>query len=313
MNLYFGLNKVLTIATLIACSATTCFATDALQPMLTAISGNAAIKTLGWDPAYTLYGDSQGVENGNEYTIYCYGIGQSQESIRILQKRALLVGKVIGFDFEDAVYNTAFQISKTSFGQEHETQALLYLLKHLDEAGIEKFHLYGYSRGGAVIMNAIKQLICYKKHVKLFKRLALSQKQADRILEKFKVGTIVLDCPLVDLRAITRYRFPLICGFLDCVVLPVATNGKYVPWRDQSINSAKYCKYLDLAFLVHFQERDTIVTNVCDDSFYKALEGPRTMRVSGNDGGHFHRGDDLVPALVEFHKKYGGPYKSLVV
>jgi hypothetical protein len=108
---------------------------------------------------------------------------------------------------------------------------------------------------------------------------------------------------------ITKYRFPKMCKFLDCLVLTMGTHGKYAPWKDQALKSAAYCKSLDLALLVHFQDRDTIVTNICDDIFYETIKGLRTVRVRGVDGsGHFHRGEALAAALIEFHKKHGGSY-----
>jgi len=290
---------------------TTSHSVDQLSTLLSTIGHRRAIKILGWDPYYTVYTDARSCVQGDACTIFCHGIGQNQEAIPVMQHRNLLAGTVIGFDFEDATYNEKVDYSKTSFGQEHETKALLYLLKYLDEdTEIPAFHLYGYSRGGAVILNAIKQLLCYREHRKMFKRLNISHEQACCILKKIQAGTVVLDCPLLDMRVITKHRAPRHLSVLvDYLVCTCGTHFKYAPWKDQGIKSASYCKPLDLALLVHFQENDRTVTNRCDTAFYDLIKGPRTMLVRGTDeNGHQHIGKTLAPALKKFRKKYGGAY-----
>ncbi len=287
-----------------------CHATSDIAAVLDRIDRRTASKVLGWNPYYTLYVDEQPVENSDEYTIYCHGLGENQERFLRRKEYGLLAGKIIAFDFEDAVYDDRLDFTKTSFGQEHETQALLYLLKHLDDAGMLRFHLYGYSRGGAVVLNAIKQLICYIEHETLFKWLGISHKQALVILEKIKAGTVVLDCPLLDMRVIMKNKFFGIHGFMDVIVCTLGTRLKYAPWKDQGIKSATYCKHLDLALLIHFQNPDTIVTNACDTEFYDLIKGSRTQCVVGNNEGHFHTGKTLAPAIREFRKTYGGSYRA---
>lgn len=277
---------------------------------LRALSPASIKKVLGWNPNYTFYRYTGDIENPDDLIIYCHGVGENQDHVALRLHYGLIEGHVIAFDFADVKQDKGFNITQASFGQEHDTQALLYLLKQLDDAGsVPRFHLYGYSRGGAVVLNAIKQLQCYRKHKKLMKKIKISPSQARSILDKIKAGTVILDCPLLDMREVTKARFPGFNGFMDVILGPLMTGFKYAPWNDQGIKSAFHCKELDLALLVHFQQSDTIVTNACDIEFYEFIKGARTQCVMGNDGGHFHKGETLAPAIREFRKVYGGSYK----
>ncbi len=278
---------------------------------LRSISEEHVKKVLGWNPRYTFYACTLARENGDDVTIYCHGVNENQDHVGLRLHYGLIEGHVIAFDFADVNENKGFNVTQTSFGQEHDTQALLYLLKQLDDAGsLPRFHLYGYSRGGAVVLNAIKQLKCYRKHKKLMKKLKISPAQARSILDKIKAGTVILDCPLLDMREVTKARFTGFNGFMDVIVGPFVTGFKYAPWNDQGIKSAFHCQELDLALLIHFQQPDKIVTNACDEKFYELIKGARTECVIGNDGGHFHKGETLAPAIREFRKVYGGSYKG---
>lgn len=308
MNNMSMIKKVATLSVL--CSILV-HATADVATIIKSISAEQAKKVLGWNPNYALHRYTGALENGDDVAIYCHGVGENQDHVGLRLHYGLIEGHVIAFDFADVNENKGFNITQTSFGQEHDTQALLYLLKQLDDAGsVPRFHLYGYSRGGAVVLNAMKQLQCYRKHKKLMKKLKISPSQARSILDKIKAGTVILDCPLLDMREVTKARFAGFNGFMDVIFGPFVTGFKYVPWNDQGIKSAFHCQELDLALLVHFQQPDTIVTNACDTEFYELIKGPRTQCVIGNDGGHFHKGETLAPAIREFRRVYGGSYKK---
>jgi hypothetical protein len=267
------------------------------------------IKKLGWDPDITLYYDptDNSVVYNTACTIYCHGWGENQTSLITKQMSNSLPGTVIGFNFQDAVRTTKRpQWHKTSFGQKNDCRALILVLKLLDESGCEAIHLLGYSRGGTTISNSIRRLQCHTLHKKFFQKLGISKAQAESIVAKIHAGTIILDCPLLDVRAVVRHKFPSLCGFIDYIVCPLATWGKYIPWKEQAIDAAPFLK--DFNLLVHFQHDDEVVTNVCDTDFYDALKSPTAHRIFGNDGGHFHEGQTLRPALHAFRKRYNGPH-----
>jgi hypothetical protein len=275
------------------------------------------IQRLGWDPLITIYDDpkSSQVANNEGCTLYSHGWGESQKAIPIRQAMNLLPGTIIGFNFQDAIdFGTqdtkqpsiAKMLRNTSFGQENDCKALTLVLKLLDEADCPVIHFMGYSRGGATDCNTITRLKNYRAYSKFFHKLGISKDQAESILKRISRGTIVLDCPLLNMRVIMKYRFPAVCGFIDYILCPVVTLGKYIPWKEQAIDSAPSLK--DCTVLVHFQKGDQVVTNLCDNEFYNALKSPSTHLIFGDDGGHFHRGQTLQTVLQSFRKKYNGPY-----
>lgn len=269
---------------------------------------NFFIQRLGWDPLITLYYDQHKITVINDScTVYCHGWGESQTAILYRQALGLLPGTAVSFNFFDAVENGVPDFRKASFAQTNDIKALILILKLLDEAECNVIHLIGYSRGGGVVANTIRRLVCYDNYVKFFKKAGgISKTQAESIVRKISAGTVILDCPLIDARIVTKQRVPALCGFIDCVILPLATLGKYAPWKDQAIYAAPFLKNFNL--LIHFQYGDRIVSNEYDEIFYTLLSSPTTHLVLGNDGGHFHQGQTLSRALNAFRKKYNGPY-----
>jgi hypothetical protein len=279
------------------------------QPYVENYTKEFFIKRLGWDPDITIYQDpkaSDVIKNG--CTLYCHGWGEDQTVIPRRRSWGLLPGTVIGFNFYDAVKDDrSLDLAKSSFAQKCDCRALCAVLKLLDEAQCDAIHIVGYSRGGAAIANVIRRLKEYTHNRKFFRRLGISRNQANSILARIRRGTIVLDCPLIDTRAIVKYRFPSLWGFLDYCFLPMVTLGKYAPWKDQAIDAAPFLK--DFRVLVHIQHGDRIVTNICDVPFYRALRAPTTHILFADDGGgHFHRGQTLAPALHAFRKLYDAPH-----
>lgn len=266
------------------------------------------IKRLGWDPNITLYYDQRvDLIMSDCCTVYCHGWGESQEALRRKQACGLLPGTLIGFDFYDSVKDDRdISFARSSFGQDEDCKALCAVLKLVDEAGCPVIHLYGYSRGGAAVANSMKRLKQYYIHQKFFKSLGMSKKQVSSIMQRIARGTIILDCPLIDMREIIKYRCPHSAGFVDYIVMPLLTGCRYAAWKDQAIDAAPILR--DFNVLFHAQYNDRVVTNICDVHFYTAVKSPTTHVIFADDGGHFHKGQTLCGGLQAFRKKYHGPY-----
>lgn len=288
-----------------------------LQSALDTYTMSSVIDILGYDPCITVYSDtdSSTCDDTTDCTLYVHGWGESQKSIPFFKRNSNLLPKtVIGFDFQDAHSGTYMpDLKKTNFCQTNDIASLLMMLKVLDECNVPVFHLFGSSRGGGTVITTIARLMKYKKYKPFFNRLGITPDQSDRILEKIKAGTIVLNCPLVDVEAaINNKLVPFGAGwlspFVTSCIIPCITN--YSPRKDNPLKSAAYVQKLDLPILIHFQKNDLILGNDIEAPFYKAIMGKNSYLVLGNDGGHIHKGETLSPALHAFRKKYNAPYND---
>jgi hypothetical protein len=223
----------------------------------------------------------------------------------------LLPGTVVGFNFQD-VTEGAFKvkIGKSSVGQSADIASLVMVLKVLDECGLDAINLFGYSRGGATTITTLARLCEYTKHSEFFDRLGVTREQTERIVNKVKAGTIVLNCPLVDSRAVARYWFGSFDGMIMNSIIPKIMEHR--PDQDQAIDAASVIQPHHFKILVHFQKNDTILGNtLIDAAFYNNLKGPHTFLVIADEGGHFHAATTLNKAVQAFRKKYNGAFYPL--
>lgn len=289
----------------------------AINPLETALLNydmSTITHILQYDPMISIYPSTNQPITNDQVTVYVHGWGESQKSIPFFKANSSLLNEtVIGFNFKDARLDSAKmpKMAETNFCQTDDIASLLMTLKVLDDCNVPVFHLFGSSRGGGTIITTIARLTRYKQHKAFFNRLQISKQQITRILEKIKAGTIVLNCPLVDINLSLKDKLiPYGAGWLSSLItysiIPCITN--YSPIKDHPIKAAKHVQKLNIPILVHFQKDNLILGNKADAQFYQAIQGPHTYLVLGDNGGHFHRGETLAPALHAFRKKHNGPY-----
>jgi pimeloyl-ACP methyl ester carboxylesterase len=269
---------------------------------------------LGYDPAITIYSPDHATNN-QHVTVYVHAWGDSQKSIAYFRRNSsMLPGTIVGFNFKDAS-SSAFlpPYKQSNFCQSQDIASLVLTLKVLDECSLEAIHLFGHSRGGGTIVTMLARLHRYTKNKNFFRSLGITKEQATRIMRKVKAGSIVLNCPFVDMNAIIKGKLSwLNLGWLSNVIrhcLSFATA--YRPNSDTPLASARVIQPLGFAILVHFQHDDIIMGNTKSAAFYKNLMGPDTYLIMGNDEGHIHTGNKLGAATQAFNKRYGGAYYAL--
>lgn len=283
-----------------------------VQQLKTTIN-TPTVRILGYDPHITFYPSTKTTVNDDQITIYVHGWGESQKAISFLQANTdLLPGHVIGFDFKNALVDSVkkSELLKTNFCQSDDIAALLVTLTALDQY-VEAFHLVGTSQGAGTILTAVARLIRFNHHKKFFKKLGLSSELATRILEKIKLGTIVLNCPLLNVKFSLQHKLePYHAAWLGPLItygiLPCLTD--YIPSQDCPLKVAHHLQKLNIPLLVHFQKNNLLLGNKGEAQFYHNIQGPNTYLVLGDDGGYGHRGETLAPALHAFRKKYNGPH-----
>lgn len=267
------------------------------------------IKSLGYNPAIRVYPSDTIVHNNTEVTLYAHGLGEYPQAILpFFQLNSYVMpGTIVSFNFPDIIDGTFRpNLKKVNLAQGGDIRALILMLKLLDECGLETIHLFGTSRGGGTVLNALSRMCTYDRYASFFSQLDMSQEQVERIVAKIHKGTIVLNCPLTDSRASAYYWFKEWAHWiLETFVYKLVEHRLS---EDQGIESAALIRDHNFNILVHFQHHDQVVGNSADATFYKTIMGPNTYLVLGNDGGHLHTGKTLGAALQAFRAQHGGAY-----
>jgi len=215
----------------------------------------------------------------SQAVIVAHGMGGNYKIAELIKFDKTL----ITFNFPDYDYGRRYiEVDKTKFGTIDEILPLLYVIKKsviTDER--EEIDLYGFSAGGGAIINAIGALNTTRFDAGLA-TIGIFQKEKEQMLEAIQKGLIVLDVPLKSIREIIDFRGP---------VRELQTIAKRYQQNDmEPIDAIKYLKGLSLHIILHFQNRDEILSNRDDDLFFTRLkkynENGTTELIVGSDGGH---------------------------
>jgi hypothetical protein len=243
-------------------------------------------------------------------TIYFHGWGDTKNSAKLLKAFTdVLPGDLITFHFHDR--GIIFpKLRHANLGQLPDVLSGIYVIKWaIDSLPITGVDLYGYSRGGATILNLIGVLNddtgTYDADLA---KLGIDAAERTRLLEFIQRGCIVLDCPLTDMNSAIEARMKKMTSH---AIKALARVTKYQPDGLQGLSSAMKFEGLKLNILLHFQHHDTIVSNRNEAELYKrlyAINPTTTYVVLGNDGGHLHTHATLAHAIHTFKKKFGSSY-----
>lgn len=272
-------------------------------------------KLFGYHPEIEIIPeDNQNVHSCSTHpTLFFHGWGDSKSGAHVF-KRAfnVLPGTVVTFNFPDGHGN----VTKTSLGQLNEVLPALYVLdrtiaKQLNATAVD---LYGFSRGGAVIINMIAVLADESdQYTKALERIGINTLQRKKLLHLIQAGSIVLDCPLIDHEAALKNIAPHIPTWISKTAASLCS--RYQTNALVPLDSLKKINHLNLSILLHVEYNDTIVTNVHDATTFESLSEHNTQHTYislGNTGGHLHDYTDLQYAVHQFRKKYTGAYNESI-
>lgn len=274
------------------------------------------LKALGYDPKISLYAaDKNTVEEENAVTVYAHAWADSQESINYFRRNSfMLPGTIIGFNFKDAHRGGSLPpYWLSNFCQTGDIASLLLTLKVIVECGIEKIHLFGHSRGGGTILTTLARLYQYEKYKTFFTEIGITAEMAQKILQKISVGSIVLNCPLVNAHTLIKEKLSWVnLGFASRFISRYILRF-FIAYRDYN-DCPLYAtqelkkKNFNIPTIIHFQKDDVIIGTRTDTELYKSLQGENTYLTIGNEGGHMHSGKQFGIILQAFYKKYGAAY-----
>ncbi len=262
--------------------------------------------------------DPQMQINHKRPTIYFHGWGDVKNSAKLLKAFCdVLPGDIVTFHFRDRGVIIP-KIRYANLGQLPDVLSAIYTLKWtVEKLQPEALDLFGYSRGGATVLNTIAVLNDTTGTFDAeLARIGVSRIMRTQLLELIQKGCHVLDCPLTDMNVTMNEFIKHKMGSFAHRKMPFLMNTfeKITHYKStglQGIASAQSFKGLSLNMLLHFQHHDTIVSNANDARLYEALyqHNPKTtFLVLGNDGGHIHSHNTLAHTLHSFKKKFGGSY-----
>ncbi len=245
-------------------------------------------------------------------TVYFHGWGDTRNSAKLLKSFAdVLPGDIITFHFHDR--GIIFpKLRHANLGQLPDVLSGLYVLQWAqDTLKLDAIDLFGYSRGGATVLNLIAVLNdstgAYDSELA---RIGIDAQKRTALLSMIQKGCIILNCPLTDMNTSIEQRMK---KFTPQAIKVLARVTQYQPYGLQGITSALQFDGLKLNILLHFQYHDTIVSNKNEAELYRSLYklNPKTTYLSlGNDGGHLHTHATLARVIHSFKKLVGGSYDT---
>lgn len=217
-------------------------------------------------------------------------------------------GDAVTFRFKDAFTNSGSFILHSSFGQINDIKSFLVALRAMYDCKVPGCNLFGQSRGGGTIPNALAVLNTETRYWdKGFGAIKSFFEDEDRIkiIAMIKKGVVVLDTPMITSQAGINAHVNKIFGrlfyvkkvvsfLMDRIILPIITRGNYSSSGPQALTSVKNLP-VDLKVAVSYQKNDESVGNLYDKEFAQALVDRLGQKnvwiVLGNDGGR--RFDDI--------------------
>lgn len=230
-------------------------------------------------------------KSSNEHVILCcHGYGADSSTAGVIASYRPVPDHLVGFNFPD--YNiTSRRISpdQMAYGTINELLPAIYLLKKIVvDAGADKVSLYGFSAGGAAVVNLIALLNTSQRN-QTFLSIDVSDEDVLEILVALQKGVILLDAPLKSLDEFNAAHPESMKDPLNLLHTKRAKENEMNPID----NLAKW-HGLKLSVVLFFQNPDFAVSNRDDNLFAEKLhqanpEG-KNLVISRNEGGHlgFH-------------------------
>jgi len=202
---------------------------------------------------------------------------------------------IISFNFPDhSLYERAIPNKKTTFGTIQELLPFLYIVKTLIiDSKLNTINLYGFSAGGAALINGIAVLNgnLYKLELE---SIGIFSSERQQILQAIQKGTIILDAPLKSMRELMRKRKE--SGSLRDIAKRYETN------KLEPIDSLMMLSPLALDVIVYFEVPDEAVLNDDDDLYEQRLREynrkGKTTFIRGSSGGHLEYHKELWERVI---------------
>lgn len=212
--------------------------------------------------------------------ICCHGYGANNQIGDCVHESGAVKDHIISFNFPD--YNLRnYDPKKSTFGTIAELLPLFYILKKcVIDGQQEKISLYGFSAGGAAVINVLA-VLNKALHDPQLKELGISAEGKAKILAALQNGIIILDCPMKSVEELMDARG-------KTAEFEILAN-RYAQNKMRPIDSVQELRGLSLTILLYFENPDEILGNRDDQLFIaklKKINSGKTEIISGCFGGH---------------------------
>jgi hypothetical protein len=219
--------------------------------------------------------------------ICCHGYGANNQIGDAVHSAGAVQDHIVSFNFPDYdLHRRAYDPKKSAFGSINELLPLFYLLKKsVIDAQQEKINLYGFSAGGAVVINMLA-VLNHNNYDAQLKEIGISAEDKEKIRAALEKGIIILDCPMKSVEELMDARgkseeFEILAK-------------RYVTNNMRPIDAVQELKGLNLTILLYFENPDEILGNRDDQLFIERLKkanSGKTEVITGSYGGHnsYHR------------------------
>lgn len=202
--------------------------------------------------------------------IVAHGLGGDSQIIKTINSPKTLVS----FNFP--------QNNSEIYGTINEILPLIYVIKKsVIEEGQHEIDLYGYSAGGAAVINALAILNTNRFDEDL-KKIEVGLKEKKILLEAIQKGMVILDSPLKSIQEIIDTH-----GNNDNLQ---KAQKRYQDNDLVPIEALKYLEGLALNIIISFQNPDEVLSNRDDELFISRLKKYNvkgiTKVIRGGSGHH---------------------------
>ena len=228
--------------------------------------------------------------------ICCHGYGADNLIGDAVYSTGMVADHIVAFNFPD--FNCVakqYDPKKSTFGSINELLPLFYVIKKcVIDGQQEKINLYGFSAGGATIINMLSTLN-QTKYDQQLKDIGISLDDKQKIRIAIEKGLIILECPMKSIEEIMDMR-----GKSEEFTI---LAKRYVANNMRPIDAVNNLKGLTLHILLYFENPDDILGNRDDALFIERLRAAnkgKTEVMSGSYGGH-----------NSYHKSLWNLYKKI--
>lgn len=219
--------------------------------------------------------------------IACHGYGANNGIADVLASYCVTDDHIISFNFPDYdCIAKKYNPRRSTFGSIQELLPLLWVLKQcVVDAGLDSLDLYGFSAGGAAVINALVVLNNSKYDTHLHE-IGITAEHKEKIIAALQKGIVILDCPLKSVEEIMAVRGK--SAEFTILAERYARNGM------RPFDVVEKLTGLTLTILLHFQKHDEILGNRDDELFINRLFAANAGQVYvilTDEGGHnaFHK------------------------
>jgi hypothetical protein len=232
----------------------------------------------------------EGKSPDEDVILCCHGYGGDHSIAGIIASYRIVPAHLVGFNFPDYnITSRAIKPSAMTYGTVNELLPAIYLLKKIVvDAKNDRVSLYGFSAGGAAVVNLIAFLNTVHDSKEL-QKIGVTEENRQQILAALQKGIILIDSPLKSLDEFNAAHPEMLKDPKNILHAQRAQENEMI-----AIDALAKWKGLKLSVVLFLQNPDEAVSNRDDALFIERLKQAnpqgRNLTLTGNEGGHlsFH-------------------------